>query len=263
MSNSDIYNKNFYINQASSSLKSGIGTLSFLFDLIGKPASVLDVGCGTGSWLAAAHNQGVEDIFGVDGGSSAKEMLMIPPSCFRELDVSKSFTLNKKYDLLITLEVAEHLNSESHRSFIQNLIDHSDVVLFSAAIPYQGGTGHCSENWPAYWCKLFSSFGYDCFDVIRPVIWDAPGIDFWYKQNIFLYVKSGKAASLGLVYGQRTQNPLALVHPEMYLWSMRRSEELTEQQYHFDRKYYFDLKDGKSTAFISVPEYGSQFNNEF
>ncbi|EHR42310.1 class I SAM-dependent methyltransferase [Alishewanella jeotgali] len=263
MSDSDIYNENFYINQASYSLRSGVATLSILFDLIGKPKSVLDVGCGTGSWLAAAHNHGVGDIFGVDGGSSAKDMLMIPPSCFRELDVCKSFTLSKKYDLIISLEVAEHLNVESHTSFIQNLSAHGDVVLFSAAIPYQGGTGHRTENWPAYWCKLFSSFGYDCYDVIRPLIWDLPGIEFWYKQNIFLFIKSETAASLGLVDAQRTQNPLALVHPEMYLWSLRRSEELTEQQYHFDRKYYFDLKDGKDTAFISVPEYGSKFNNEF
>jgi hypothetical protein len=48
-----------------------------------------------------------------------------------------------RFDLAVCLEVAEHLPPERAESFIRELCDLAPVVLFSAAIPGQGGTGHC------------------------------------------------------------------------------------------------------------------------
>ena len=263
MDSSNIYNKGFYQDQASASYRSGVKVLSCLFDIIKKPESIVDIGCGTGSWLAAAHYLGVEDVVGVEGSSSAKEMLMIPDEFWMERNVCEKVELGRKFNLAISLEVAEHLPVESHSTFIGNLTCHSDVILFSAAIPYQGGTGHQSENWPSYWSEHFIRFGFDCFDIIRPVIWNMPGINFWYKQNIMLFVRQGCAGKIGLDSSQKTNIPLSLVHPEMYLWAIRRAGGVSLEQYNKDVRYYLDLKDKKEIAFIDIPHYGSEYNHEF
>ncbi|MDF2409784.1 methyltransferase domain-containing protein [Aeromonas sp. 2HA2] len=264
MDNSNVYNKGFYQDQASASYRSGVKVLSCLFDMIKKPDSILDIGCGTGSWLAAAHYLGVEDVIGVDGSSSAKKMLMIPDRFWLEENVGQKIELGRKFSLALSLEVAEHLPIESHATLISNLTCHSDVILFSAAIPYQGGTGHQSENWPSYWNEHFIRFGFDCFDIIRPAIWNMPGVNFWYKQNIMLFVRKGGACEeIGLDVSQKTNNPLSLIHPEMYLWAIKREGGLSLEKYSHDICYYLALKDKKESAFIDIPRYGSEYNNEF
>ena len=63
----------------------------------------------------------------------------------------------------------------------------SDVVLFSAAIPGQGGTHHLNERWPSYWANLFGSAGYDVLDVVRANIWDDARVEWWYRQNLLVF----------------------------------------------------------------------------
>lgn len=263
MDNSNLYNRGFYQDQVSASYSSGVRVLSCLFDMIEKPESIIDIGCGTGSWLAAARHLGVEDVIGIEGSSSAKDMLMIPDELWLEKDVCQTFELGRKFSLAISLEVAEHLPTRSHSILVGNLTCHSDVILFSAAIPYQGGTGHQSENWPSYWSEHFIRLGFDCFDIIRPTIWNMPGVNFWYKQNVMLFVRQGSAVELGLDLSQKINIPLSLVHPEMYLWSIRRAGAVSEDQYVRDIRYYRDLKDKKEATFIETPGYGSNYINEF
>jgi len=98
-------------------------------------------------------------------------------------------TLNRKYDLAISLEVAEHLPEQFADLFVKTLILHSDIILFSAAIPGQGGQNHLNEQWPDYWIEKFSKHGYFFHDLIRPLIWNNKKVDYWYKQNTFLVTK--------------------------------------------------------------------------
>lgn len=153
--------------------------------------SVLDVGCGIGTWTHVFKKKGVKAVFGVDGDYVDRELLFkyIDQSEFYAVDLELPFTLDKKFDLVLSLEVAEHLKETSADNFIDSICKHADTVLFSAAIPGQGGQNHINEQWPTYWIEKFAKNGYRVYDPIRPLIWNNPQIDIWYRQNILLFSK--------------------------------------------------------------------------
>jgi SAM-dependent methyltransferase len=158
------------------------------------PKSVVDFGCGLGNYLHVFKKNGVEEILGINGPWVEKEQLFkyIKPEEFLERDIEKEITLNKQFDLVVSLEVAEHLTENSAETFVQNLVNAGDVILFSAAIPGQGGQNHINEQWLSYWEKMFLKHDYVVHDVIRPIIWDNPKIRSWYKQNM-VFITSRKA----------------------------------------------------------------------
>jgi len=75
------------------------------------------------------------------------------------------------------MEVAEHLSEARAASFVEDLTALGSVILFSAAIPFQGGEHHINEQWPEYWALMFRGFGYDCADVLRELVWADPQVD--------------------------------------------------------------------------------------
>jgi SAM-dependent methyltransferase len=159
------------------------------------PTSVVDVGCGSGAWLDVFRKHGAGRILGLDGYNVDPAWLCIPQGCFRAVDLSQPFQVAEFFDLAVCLEVAEHLPKQSAPGFIQSLARLAPVVLFSAALPLQGGTHHVNEQWPAYWQDLFEKQGYRMLDLIRKEIWTKPEIRFWYRQNIFLFVVEDLVAS--------------------------------------------------------------------
>lgn len=138
MPNKEVYTHGFYDDQAMASHRSAERVLQHMLSLFPSIQSVIDVGCGTGSWLSAAKNIGIDKIYGMEGSLAAKDMLMIPDDNWHAVDVTKPFNCGQRFDLAMSLEVAEHLPFEKHAIFIENIIQHSDLVLFSAAIPIKG-----------------------------------------------------------------------------------------------------------------------------
>lgn len=174
--------------------------------------SILDIGCGIGTWLASAKGIGVETVFGVDGNYVDTTLLkkFLNLNFFLAHDLRDPLLLKRQFDLTICLEVAEHLPEYSAATLVKSLVMHSEVILFSAAIPGQGGQYHLNEQWPDYWAQLFATHGYVFLDIIRPLIWNNPKVDYWYKQNIFLVVKSNHELA-----SKHTASHLPLVHPEL------------------------------------------------
>jgi SAM-dependent methyltransferase len=193
--------------------------------------SVVDVGCGTGTWLAEAAKLGISDYLGIDGDYVDRTQLAIPEDKFIICDLAhvgagifppdakkhhayhnlihvgaKTAPLQRRFDLALCLEVAEHLPEASARTIVATLTALSPVVLFSAAIPGQGGPGHVNEQWPAYWAKHFAKHHYGCRDVLRPQIWADSRVEWWYRQNILIFMA-----------GAEPVVPPALVHPECFL----------------------------------------------
>jgi SAM-dependent methyltransferase len=157
------------------------------------PHSVLDVGCGMGTWLNAFREFGVQDYFGLDGVNISNKNLLIDRVRFRVVDFSKPWTLGRKFDLAICLEVAEHLPPASSQDFVKALCEHSDHIIFSAGCPGQPGQNHINCEWPEFWQKLFNQNGFVCEDDIRPKIWNVQGIEVWYRQNLFSARRSANA----------------------------------------------------------------------
>jgi SAM-dependent methyltransferase len=152
----------------------------------GSPASVLDVGCGIGTWIKTAMNAGVEDVFGIDGVEIPAEQLLFPANKFLCRDLTRPVDLGRRFDVVICLEVGEHLDANASGSLIQTLTCHSDTIIFSAACPGQAGQHHVNCQWPEYWQRFFNSAGFMCEDTLRFRLWDDPAIEFWYKQNMFI-----------------------------------------------------------------------------
>jgi len=184
-------------------------------------ASVLDVGCGDGRWLARAQAAGAAEILGLDGPWTDREALRIPRAAFREADLSAAVDLGRRFDLAISLEVAEHVPPESSEIFVQNLVRHADCVLFGGAIPYQGGYRHINERWQSYWAGLFAGHGYRVLDPFRALLWEDEDIHFWYRQNMLLYIREERAdliAGVEAWMASRGTHPLPIdmVHPSKF-----------------------------------------------
>ena len=156
-----------------------------------KPDSLLDVGCGTGTWCKVWRESGVNDVLGVDDDYVNRSALLIDQSSFRSQDLSHAFDLGRTFSLVVSLEVAEHVAPDSADAFVESLSRHGDVVLFSAAVPGQGGEFHVNEQPLEYWRTRLARHGFRCFDALRPKIIDNPEVEPWYRYNTLLYARAG------------------------------------------------------------------------
>jgi SAM-dependent methyltransferase len=149
--------------------------------------SVVDIGCGTGAWSRACRDLGVPEVVGVDGAYVPAEHRGHVTE-FIERDLAEPLSLGRSFALALCLEVAEHLPPERAPGLVADLTALAPVVLFSAAVPGQGGTGHVNEQWSEYWVALFDARGWTCRDAIRPWVRANGDVAWWYRQNLFLAV---------------------------------------------------------------------------
>lgn len=213
------YAQGFYASRHEDTRKAAETILSVVLEHIPEVHSAVDLGCGVGTWLSVLHKRGVKVVQGMDGSWVDTSLLAIPSESFTHIDLStETISLPQRYDLAISVEVAEHLPAERAKSFVASLTSLSDHVLFSAAIPLQGGRNHINEQWQSYWAALFAELGYVARDVVRPRIWSDSKIAFWYRQNILLYSKKSVLKESPVQTDQPTQPGLLdIVHPDFYL----------------------------------------------
>jgi SAM-dependent methyltransferase len=206
------------LNEGSSASASDLVPL--VVQLVG-PKSVIDVGCGTGAWLAAFKRNGVTDVCGVDGPYVDTAQLEVEPSEFVPADLTQPFKHTRQFDLALSLEVAEHLPSQTAGELIGSLTALAPVVLFSAAVPDQGGETHLNEQWPAYWIERFEARGFTGLDPFRRLLWQRPQVDWWYAQNMLLFIRNDQLLKyLPQIARLREMEEataiLPLVHPDNY-----------------------------------------------
>lgn len=213
------YDENFYRMQKDGSYRSASIILPILMRYI-HPRNVIDVGCGVGTWLAVWKNFGV-DVHGVDGDYVDRTQLFIPEANFQPVNLEARFSTNAKFDLVETLEVAEHLTPNRADTFVEDLTKLGDVILFSAAIAGQGGVNHVNEQMQSYWAERFMRQGYVAIDLIRPQIWNNKQIEFWYRQNTLIYAKTSELyryPALQKYYLDNRESTIVdAVHPEVWV----------------------------------------------
>lgn len=190
-----MYDDQFYATLAAGSRRSAEAIVPLIKQFLA-PRSVLDVGCGQGLWLAVWHQHGIDDVMGVDGAYVDRTRLAIPAEKFTPCDLAAGFDQRRQFDVVTSFEVAEHLPASAAALFVEHLCQHSDMVVFSAAVPGQGGLGHINEQPYDYWRRLFSAQGYVCCDLLRPLIHRDCSIEPWYRFNVLVYVRAARLNSL-------------------------------------------------------------------
>jgi len=215
----EYYTKSFYEEHRGGALRSAEVIVPLVLALL--PArSVVDVGCGEGQWLAAFKKFGVSEVLGLDGDHVDRDLLQIPRDRFRPADLSRPFEVERVFDLAISLEVAEHLPTDCASEFVQCLTRLAPLVLFSAAIPFQGGVHHVNEQWPDKWAELFKGHDYVPVDFLRKRVWKNEAVEWWYAQNMLLFARSDvleRNAALKVEFERTDPDQLSLVHPRRYL----------------------------------------------
>jgi len=171
-----------------------------------KPKTVVDVGCGQGWWGKSFEDAGCE-VTGI-------EFYTEPVIKNKKKDLLKSFSDVGNFDLAVCLEVAEHLPPSRANGFINELCELSDTVLFSAAIPGQGGTGHLNEQWPDYWLSKFTANGYASTGALRWLLWNDERVENWYRQNLIVTTKQPQL--MPELFDSLPSFILPVVHPVLY-----------------------------------------------
>src|SRR5215217_4925510 len=210
------YTPDYFSQIEEGSLASARVMVPILLKLV-EVQSVIDIGCGTGAWLSVFRENGIEDIWGVDGPYINRNQLKIPAQQFTSTDLEQPFHMPRNFDLVVALEVAEHLSEGSAETLVNTLTGLGPVVLFSAAIPNQGGANHQNEQWPEYWAKLFNSNGYVASDAIRRRVWTNENVEVWYAQNTLLFVAQEQLQNYPLLRKEYAAYPPSIVHPKLFL----------------------------------------------
>lgn len=217
------YSRHFYSEFHKNTLEASRVIVPMVIELV-HPESVIDVGCGWGVFLSVFLDNGVEDVVGLDGDWVDRSMLMIDSRDFIIAELTEPLPVDRTFDLALSLEVAEHLPEEAASGFVDSLTKLAPTILFSAAIPYQGGKNHLNEQWPEYWVSLFEQRGFVAIDCIRKRVWNNDRVVFWYSQNTLLFADERLVAGndvLRVELEATNRSMLSVVHPNRYLPSAR------------------------------------------
>jgi hypothetical protein len=149
--------------------------------------SAVEVGCGTANLLEVLQRHGVSDVLGLDGPDVPRDLIRLPVEKIRSWDLHHLEPIGRRFDLAISIEVGEHEPEAAAPDFVRLLVQAAPVVLFSAAIPGQGGPGHITERRQSWWAALFARHGYVAVDCVRPAVWDTPGLEWYYAQNMLVF----------------------------------------------------------------------------
>lgn len=179
-------------------------------------ATVVDVGCGSGTWTRAYADAGCE-VLGIDGDVVRADQLLIPGDRFDRRNLMEPLRIGRRFDLVNCLEVAEHLDASRADSFVDDLCALGDVVVFSAAIPGQGGTHHVNEQFQSYWQERFRRNGFRPLDCLRHQVWGDDRVAWWYVQNLFAFVREARLPDFPAAVAADRPWPADLVHPRAYV----------------------------------------------
>lgn len=228
-----VYDGRFYDGQSDLSRRSADRIVPLLLDYF-KPRSVIDIGCGVGTWCAAFEANGVPLVQGLDGPWVDRSKLQIRPDRFVEFDFA---TAPKPYqpklaagtfDLVVSFEVLEHIDAAHARDVVAMMTRLGDIVVCGVAIPLQGGKHHVNEQWPDYWRALFAEQGFEAFDALRPLMAHFDNVDSAYVQNTILYVKSpmddALRTRLNAAVLDALKRPASWVHPVLFTKTKKKLE---------------------------------------
>ncbi len=123
------------------------------------PETVLDAGCAKGFLVEGLRNAGVQ-AWGIDISQYAIENVhdTIKPYC-KVASITDPFP-QEHYDLIVSIEVLEHMPPQEADAAIRNLCNHTNQILFSSTpFDYKEVT-HVNVQAPEYWAGIFAKNGF-------------------------------------------------------------------------------------------------------
>ena len=186
----DNYGENFYESVSKRAEETAEPVIKILFSFINQVDSLKDVGCGSGIWLKKFVDTGkIKHAIGFDlenavnsGTTAVNKKILVKSIDFEKLDEN----IFPKTDLSLFLEVAEHLTEETAKKIIRYICKTSNMIIFSAAIPGQGGYNHMNEKPMNYWVAKLEDNEFYVFDVFREQLNSIKNLPFYYCNNLIL-----------------------------------------------------------------------------
>ena len=215
------YEDNFFANEDHLALKSAKIIVPYILKHI-KLKSVLDVGCGSGSWLYVFQKYGIKKICGLDSHREYK-YIRISRDYFKYQNLENRIEIKEKFDLAVSLEVAEHISRSQSQRFVDDLCRGSNIIIFSAATPGQGGENHINENNLDYWRNLFKNNDYYPYDVLRKTFNSNYSIAPWYRFNTLIYANKEGCSNMSYTFlKEYIPERESIKSYESFLWKLRR-----------------------------------------
>jgi SAM-dependent methyltransferase len=206
-----IYSNEFFAGQVEGSSRSASVVVPMVLSLLPEVRSVVDVGCGVAPWAAEFAAKGVPEVWGVDGDYVDRSQLRIPSERFLPRDLTKPLQIERRFDLAVCLEVAEHLPESRAAGLVADLVAMAPCILFSAALPGPVGTHHINSQYLEYWVDRFRTHGYEGIDPIRPRVWGNRSVEWFYQQDVVMFVGPNHP-----LLAKGFLKPQTIVHQELY-----------------------------------------------
>lgn len=223
-----------------------------------KPSNIIDIGCGVGAWLKAFKDLGIKNYKGIDGVDI--EEPLVPKENIETTNLLEHKNINNiKYDLVTSLEVAEHIPNQYSKSFIDLLTSYGDVILFSAAIPHQPGVDHINCRPILFWVDIFNKKGYDCFDFIRNKTYYNKKVTHYYSQNILLFVKKEKTDIFTKQHLEINNFPIFFYHPIYFESLIKEKNKLITEMNNLKSESESMIKQ-KNNLILEVDRLNSKIN---
>lgn len=189
----DLYPEEFFSKRTKDKHNWGVAMGKYLAMKLGS-SSMIDWGCGIGSLISGAKEQGVNKVLGIEVGYEAAKPYLVENI---KQDVMYGNAAEKsdfgKFDTAVSVEVAEHLLPEQADMFCENIANSSSrMIVITAARPGQEGVYHFNCQPKEYWINKIQKFGFlyrsDLSEKISKGWKDnVPGIPSYLTQNVMVF----------------------------------------------------------------------------
>ncbi len=184
-----------------------------------RPGSALQIGCGPGAYLKFFASHGTEHIRGVD--SIDEKFGYLAAGEYIQADAAEPLELRETFDLVLCLDVIEHIPAVSEKVLVDNIVGHAkNSIVFSSARPGQSGSDPINSRPISHWLELFASNGW------YPSLFDSLALRSLstfpsFRGNLVVFTQDGRDAAdarARLIELEkqkikwRTQHPAVITH---------------------------------------------------
>lgn len=208
------------------------------------PSSVLDIGCYDNAlWLKTLYAYGCKKLYALCT-EDKKPSLPQNVKIFVANIQTQYIKFEATFDMSLCLFASEHIDAVKAPNFVSMISKSADSILFCC--PVSETTNQLSL---VAWAKLFNQSGFQCFDIIRPAIWNDKSIPLKYRKNTVLFVKEN-TTKIDIAKIKLHEKPLLdVIHPEEHIATLNENQHLScitkKYQTHLRSVYKTILEDDK------------------